>query len=264
MAVFFAAAFNGCGKEDQKKDFLARVENSYLTKENMASDIDTIDLQDSRRNEYLHNWVETEMLYKEAQKEDITKEAGYLRALEQAKRELARSMLLRSVLDKARTNYKENDLQKYYNDHKDDFRLSYDSFLYNTISFNDENKAILFRSTLIETDWNKAINAFGKDAAVINYSGNLFRSDYQIEPNNVYLVIGQLLEGEVSIVMNTEPGVYTVVQVIKKIGRNEIPDFPLIKNKVKERVELVSRRAVIKDYIKKLYDKYKVEIKQRP
>ena len=70
IILLSAVALTGCGKEEPKKDFIARVDESYLTKKELSADLDTAQLQESHKNEYIRNWVETELLYQEAIRED--------------------------------------------------------------------------------------------------------------------------------------------------------------------------------------------------
>jgi len=83
--IIAAAFILGCGKKQNQTDFLARVEDSYLTKEDIASELDTSRLNESRKNEFVRNWIEREILYKQAIDEDITDEDEFNRIIENSK-----------------------------------------------------------------------------------------------------------------------------------------------------------------------------------
>jgi hypothetical protein len=262
IILLAAVILYGCGKEEPKKNFIARVDETYLTKKELSVDIDTAKLQESHKNEYIRNWIETELLYKEAIKEDIPEEDVFKRITEKSQKELAGALLLQKFFDEHEIEYKQQDLLDYFNSHKDEFKLFFDSFLYNSITFNDEDKAILFRSTLLESDWNRTSNVFSGDSSIINEKTNILQYDYQIQPVVLLDVIKELLPNEVSIVLNLEPNQYTVVQIVKKFSKGEIPDYDIIKKIVIDRFLTIKREELLQDFLRQLYLKYRVEIKK--
>lgn len=256
-----AVALSACGKEQPRKDFVARVENSYLTSKDVAADLDTAGLEPSRKNEYVRNWIETELLYKEASEEDILKDKDYIKTLEKAKRELARAFLINRILDGNAVKLKDSELEDYYNSHREEFRLFQDTYLFNQIKFNDEDKAVFFRTALMESDWRKASNAIRGNRSVLDEKTDVLKSDYQIQPNSLMFSLQGLMPGETSIVLNTEPSVYQVVQLKRRYLKGEIPDLEAVKEEVKERLLLRHKEKMLTEHIKGLYSKYKVEIK---
>ncbi|MGE5351131.1 MAG: peptidyl-prolyl cis-trans isomerase [Acidobacteriota bacterium] len=261
LVLSAAVALSACGKEQPRKDFVARVENSYLTSKDLAADLDTAGLEPSRKNEYVRNWIETELLYKEASSENVMEEKEYLKTLEKAKRELARAFLINKILDENKIELKDKELEEFFSSHREEFRLFQDTYYYNLIKFKDEDKAVFFRTALMEGDWMKASNAVSGDRSVISENPGILKSDYQIQPNSLLLSLQGLMPGETSIVLNTEPSVFTVVQLKRKYSTGEIPDFDVVKSQVKERLLLRRKQKMLSEHIKGLYSKYKVEIK---
>ena len=264
IILLSAVALTGCGKEEPKKDFIARVDESYLTKKELSADLDTAQLQESHKNEYIRNWVETELLYQEAIREDIPDEDVYKLTMEKSRKELAKALLLQKFFSEHEIEYKQQDLLDYFNAHKEEFKLFFDSFLFNSITFNNEDKAILFRSTLMESDWNRTSTVFSGDSSIINEKTNILLYDYQVQPEILFDVIKELLPNEVSIVLNLEPNQYRVVQVLKKYSKGEIPDYDIIKKIVLDRFINIKRNELLQDFLRQLYLKYKVEIKKGP
>jgi hypothetical protein len=256
-----AVALCACGKEQPRKDFIARVDNSYLSAKDLATDLDTAGLETSRRNEYIRNWIETELLYKEASEEDILKDKEYLKTLEKAKRELARAFLINKILDDNKIELKDSELEEYFNSHKEEFRLFQDTYCYNLIKFKNEDKAVFFRTALIESDWMKAANALRNDPSVVEQKTGILKSDYQIQPNSLLFCLQGLMSGETSIVLNTEPSVFAVVQLKRKYSVGDIPEFQVLKPEVRQRLLLRRKEKLLSEHIKGLYSKYQVEIK---
>lgn len=256
-----AVVLNACGKEQPPKDFVARVDNSCLTAKDLAADLDTAGLEPSRKNEYVRNWIETELLYKEASGENILKDEEYLKTLEKTKRELAKAFLINRLLDENEVKLKDSELEEFFNSHKEEFRLFEDTYYYNLIKFNNEDKAVFFRTALMESDWMKASNAVRGHRSVISENTGILKSCYQIQPNSLLFSLQGLMPGETSIVLNTEPYVFTVVQLKRKYSKGEIPGFDAVRTDVRERLLLRRKEKMLSEHIKGLYSKYQVEIK---
>lgn len=259
--MFAAAVITGCGRQKSSGNFEARVDDSYLTDKNIKDDIDSAAYQPSRRNEYIRNWVETELFYLEAGREDILKDDDYKRALEKSSKELAKAFLIKKILNDNPIDIKAGELEEFYNSHKNEFRLSADSYHYNKIVFRDESKAIAFRSALLESDWTRATNAFSRENTLAAENPGIMEAYYDIQPLPLFAAIQELQPGEASIVLNPEPNEFVVVQLIRKYAQNEIPDYEAVKSIIRQKFVMRRQEQLIKEYLKGLYTKHKVELK---
>lgn len=242
-------------------DFIARVDDSFLTEEDLTHDIDTVRLQKSRKDEYIRNWIENEIFYKEALSEDINKDEEYLRAVEKNRKELAKAFLIKKITEEKDFEIEKQELEEFYRNSGKDFELFVEHYLFNIITFSDEDKAILFRATLIESDWNKALNVFKGDPSIYYVKENEFLDLNQVNPTSILVTLQELLSDEVSIVINTDPDKFTVLQLVKKYNPGEIPELDVIKDKVVNRLTMIKTQIFIKDYLKELYNRHKIEIK---
>ena len=68
-------------EETRNDDYLARVNNSYLTREELASLADTSKLNPEQKDQIIKNWVYYEMLFQKADKEGVTTREDYKRIL---------------------------------------------------------------------------------------------------------------------------------------------------------------------------------------
>jgi hypothetical protein len=263
MIVFIAASlFYGCGKENPQQNFVARVNNSYLTKEDLAKMIDTSNASNFYKNEVIRNWINKQVMYQEALKKGLLKESEFNRLIENSKMELAASMLIQKYYDDEKITSEPEELEDFYNQHQDSFKRFYDSYLINRTDFNDEDKAIRFRSIVQESNWDKAMNVFKSDSSIVNSGTNELLYDYEIHPVQLLRIISGLNPGEVSIVVNIEPkNGYSVVQEIQKFDKDSIPPFQLIKPLVEQRYITQKKEDLIKSYIKELYSNNEIEIR---
>ena len=261
VVFFFAAALlSGCGKESPKKDFIARVNKSYLTKEDLKSISDSGETNTLYRDEIIRNWVNRELLFQMAEKEGITKSSEYLNLIEDSKKELAASLMIRKFYESKTPEVEDDSLDSYFASSKDIFRLNNEGYLINRINFNNEDKAIQFRTTVIESDWNKASNVFKKDASSI-VTKTLFYEP-ELHPAALLRIVRELDPKEVSIVVNTGDNAYTVIQLLEKFTEGSVPPLEVIKDKVSSRYIADKKEELFKSYLEDLYSRNDIEIKK--
>ncbi len=97
---------SGCSKEKPEQNYLAKVDDSYLTDDELAKDIDTTNLQQSRKAEYIRNWVETEVLFKEALIKISRMMTTFFAVTDKAKKELAKSFLIKKLIEEHPVEFK--------------------------------------------------------------------------------------------------------------------------------------------------------------
>lgn len=259
--IIIAAAFAGCGKEKPRKNFVARVNNSYLTEEQLAKMINSKSASDLYRSEVIRNWINRELLYQTAKSEGVLKSGDYKKIISRTEKELAASMLVQKYYNKEKTIYDPKYVIEYYKKHQNEFKRFYDSYLINMINFTNEDKAIQFRNTVLESDWERALNVFKGDSSVYSLSNNDLYYDYEIHPASLSRIVSSLNPGEVSIVITNEPGHYIVVQEIQKYEAGSVPPFEVIKQQVALRYEADRKNILIKKYINELYSKNDIEVR---
>ncbi|MDP2364706.1 MAG: hypothetical protein Q8M94_13175, partial [Ignavibacteria bacterium] len=159
----------GCSKETRKDDYLARVNESYLTREEFASLVDTSKLNPEQKDQIIKNWVYYEMLFQKAKKEGITTREDYKNILKISNRQLAAAMLLEDFAASEGVDYSDEDLHEYFLKNKSYFKLDAKSYLINKVYFTDENMAIKFREIALLKDWGNALNIFSEDSSIHKY-----------------------------------------------------------------------------------------------
>jgi hypothetical protein len=255
-------AFAACSKEEKKDDFVARVNESYLTREDFASLADTTNLNSAQKEQLIKNWIYQEILFQAADKEGIIKREDYLSIINKSSDELAAAMLISDFLSNEEITYSDDDLINFYESEKKYFRLSAESYLLNKVTFNSEDKAIKFRVLALDSDWEKAVSVFISDSSMVkNIESNL------IEENNIYPVqlsriIKDFYPEEISIVIAEKPKYYSVVQLLSKYGKQSVPPFEILKSKVENRFVAEKKKLLVEEYLKDLYSQNEIEIKK--
>lgn len=256
---FFAAA---CSKDGKDSKSIVQVNNASLTEEELKNALSNNRNTGKYREEYIQNWIENEVLYQEAVDDGILDEDEYKTVSELSNKKLAVSLYLEKILAENKIEPTGDELFEYYDKAKEDFKLNEDAFNINYAEFNNMDNAVQFRSMLLESDWNKAANTFRGDASLQNNFVNVLKYEHSLQPEVVNEAVSNLMPGEISIVLETGPSKFTVVQLNEKLSKNSIPPFESIKERLKGQYIILKQKEFIHDLIDKLVEDHNVEIKR--
>lgn len=252
--------FVGCDKSETPPDeYVAKVNDSYLTE----ADIE-VELESGLkfREEFINQWIEDELLSQEAHKNGITTEENFERIIENSKKELSAALALKKHFNKINPEVNLKALENYFELNRKDFKLPQKGFIINKADFTDEETAIKFRNYLLENDWTKALNKFENIDGVESLISQKLFYPFQIQPAKIYRITNEMMPDEVSIIVEAEPNIFEIVQLIKKYDAEEIPDFEYVEEEVRERFLTYQKKLIYKEYIEKLYSENQVEINQ--
>lgn len=265
IKIFFlliVLGFTYCSKEPKKKDYIARVNESYLTREDFSSLVDTTNHTPFEKEQVVKNWIYKELLFQEAEKEGIVKSENYKSILKKSSKELAASLLLDNIVNADQIEIAEKDMLGYYEKNKNSFQLNIESYYINQASFNDEDKAINFRSLAIESEWKKAAITFSSDISLVRILNGELVEENNLYPAELSRAVKDLYPQEISIVISGNPGYYSIVQMLGKYDKGVTPPFDIIKDKVKKRLLAEKQKEIIDTYLKEIYSNNEIEIKK--
>lgn len=213
------------------------------------------------KSEVIRNWVNKEVMYQEAEKEGITGDSDFKKIINASQQELAAAMLEQKFYEKTKITYDSLEVRKYFEDHKNEFKLFGNSYYLNQVEFTSEDKAVQFRTMVLEKNWQTALENFENDPSMVkDYYQSLFE-EQEIYPVSLFRVIKELYPKEVSIVIADESGDYTVVQLLNSFAKGTIPPFDAVKNRSLKRFIEKRKEDMLNDYLQSLVDKYEIEIK---
>ncbi|NWF50533.1 MAG: peptidyl-prolyl cis-trans isomerase [Ignavibacteriaceae bacterium] len=257
--IFCAAAFfYGCGQDEPQKDYVAKVNNSYLTEAELQASSDP----NSVRAEVIKNWIDREVLYQRALKEGIIDREEFIRILQDAKKELAASMMLREIIEKEKIVVEEDETRDFYENNKELFRINEKTFVMNMAGFSTEDNAISFRSKALESGWENALNGAINDKAPKELINQTIIPESEIFPHNVKRIVTQLYPNEISLVIPDERNHFVVAQIINRYESGSIPEFEIINQKVKDILIAKKKKQLLDDFMKLLYQENEIEIKK--
>src|SRR4030067_899306 len=181
MVLFTAVLFACCGKETDKKDYVARVNDSFLTKNDLKEMSDTSFRNNFYKNELIRNWIDEELLYQQAVNDGIIDDEEFNRTIKNSRRKLAGVLLLKQVSDQYEFDYNKDDLEKFYQMYNSEFKLTNDGYLLNIVEFSKEEEAIDFRNSVLQNEWQIVIES-GKYEDLLKKQDNILLSENEIYP----------------------------------------------------------------------------------
>jgi hypothetical protein len=259
LIIFFLISLETCKKEVPGKKYIAKVNDSYLTEDELDS-MYNLNSGIKYKEEIVRNWINRELLFQEAEKQGILNDKNFNRILDDSKKELAVTFLIKNFVNKEKIPVSSAELEKYYSNNPDEFKLLYNSYLLNVIVFNNEDDALKFRAEALGKNWDDAYQDIKNDTAVYSEKSKELLFEYKVQPVSVLRVVRELYPSEISIVLQTGESKYTVVQLIQKFNKGEIPPFDLMKNEVRNIYLVQKKELTVKNYIKELYSKNDIEV----
>jgi len=256
--LFFLYA---CSEPQKPASYVARVNGSYLTENDLSGLIDSQFVLGRSRASIIKNWVRQEVLYQEAAKQGLVDSKEFKDNIESAKRELAAALLMQKFSKTSGPLYEDANLESYYLENKTSFKLPSNSYYFNRANFSDKDAAVQFRTEVISNGWQQASQIFKQDSSLLNLSGKILLPEQDIYPVKLVRILEGLYPLEISIVIPDERGYYTVVQLLDKYDAESIPPFESVKKEVKKRYIAALTDLAIEDYISDLYSKNEIEIK---
>ncbi len=262
LLILFTAAFlTGCGKESNKKEYLARVNDSYLTRDDLNAIIDSGSGKNFYKSEIVRDWINKELLYQEAKSSGILDDNSFQKLKNKSDKELAVTFLVNKIFNEEKIKIEPSEVKDYYEKNKDNFKLFYNAFLINLVRFNDEDNAIEFRNNAFEKGWERADEKFKNDTSLVDNEVSHLVYEYEIQPAALVRVVRELLPDEISIVVNDSAGNYYLVQLLQKYEKGSIPPFDLVNKLVRDRYIALKKEQFITNYIKELYSKNDIEVR---
>ncbi len=233
--LFSAALYAGCQESADKIDYVARVNDSYLSGSDLLEILDSANVDDNFKAEVIRNWILKELLYQEAISEGILDERDFKSIIEKSKKELAGSLLLKNFSSNVTLDYQPQEVEEYYKLNKREFSFGNNSFKLNIATFSNQNNAVQFRSLLISSGWDEALNNHSNDSTLLSVSNGIILSEQDIYPQKLARIVNGLHPLEISIVISDDAGYHTVAQVLNNFRKGTIPPFDAIKESVEER-----------------------------
>jgi hypothetical protein len=255
----------GCARDEQQKSYVARVDQSFLTEQDLAAVHDSLGDVRAQSREYINAWIDTELLYLEAVRQGLADSESLRRQLEMMRRRLAVGALLEKDLYADSTGASDDAIQALYNAGGDAFRLREDVANISFALFGERDVANAFRSSLLRgTSWNDALRQVQTDSLMhpllLQVADKQYFTQATLYPQELWKLSRTLGKGEVSFVVKTDNGYYVLTaHSLRRQG--EMPDLDYIRPEIRDRILIEQRRARYERMVADLKAKHTVEVR---
>jgi hypothetical protein len=260
VICLFCLLIVACTEAEKKTDYVARVNESFLTESELNGLIESKSLAGFSRQEIIDRWIREEMLFQEAAKKGIVSAEDYKRIIQKSEKELAAAMLLQANFAAESIKTDPQELVNYFNSRKEEFTLGSNSYILNILKSDDNAFAVEFRAKVLEAGWEIAAQEFQHDPEVVLLNSNILIKEENLYPQRLARIVKGLYPPEISIVISDEGGYHWVVQVIKVLKAGSTAPYEHIKDDVEKRFIAESKRKMADAYINSLYKNYNIEL----
>jgi hypothetical protein len=265
VIAVLAALVAGCTRERVRTPYVARVDGAELTPAQLAAMCDTLGNGRQQARAYINDWIVTELLYQEAVRRGIADGEDIRRQMEATRRHLAISALLDRELGTNDTLLvPESAIKAYFDTSAGAFALREEVINASYALFSERDAANIFRSRVLRgTQWTEAVQQTRRDSAsrtqLLQVADHQYFTHATLYPEELWKLARTLRKDEASFVVKTNAGYY-VMQVHGTKQQGEPPDFAYVRDEVRMRLLIATRRVRYEQLVRDLRDRHAIEV----
>jgi len=262
-----AGMLSACSPEQPAPGYIARVDRTELSEQDLRRTLDGTATNLQRRRDYVNDWILTEMLYQEAVKKGKADTDEARRQMELIRKRMAIAALLEEAVYAAvdTTDISDQAVASYLQRSGDEFLLREDVVKISLAVFSTREAANTFRGMLLGgTSWDNAISLAGSDTAVAPLLDHVetlrYHTRASLYPEDLWKLAVTLRPGETSFPAKITDG-FAVVLTHGLKRQGEAPDFDYVRDEVRSRMLIDLRRQRYEEYVQELRARYTVDVR---
>ena len=255
----------GCTEHRPSGTYVARVNDSFLTTDDLHAHTDTSSVSISQVEAYVNRWVSRELLFQEARRRGLDRSPEVKEKIGEIEKQLIVSQLLdREIYGDDLLELPNDELLQYFNEHTQEFILENDVATLNYMLFEERELANTFRSRVVRnTPWYDAVAAVESDTAVasgiISRGDSLYITEQDLLAPAVWRTATKMGAGQVSYPLKTDQG-YFVLQLTGFQKRGTPAEFRYSLPEIRERLIVEKRRRRLESLLTELRQHFIVEV----
>ncbi len=265
VSVFFVLGY-GCDRTEEPEEYVARVNDEYLTLEMINERLDeSHGMNEAMVREYVNQWLTSEILYQEARRRGLDRDDRVLKPLRDVRRHLAINALLEDeIYAEIYPDISDEQVEAYFEAHKDEFTADAPIVEVGYVLFEQRNVATSFRNSVVQgTDWETALNSILDNAdqmsSVIEVGERGYYREGDLYPAEIWRAARQLGAGGVSFPVSTSRGFY-IVRHHGTIQSGSPYPIDYVSNEIKERLVIEKRQESYEQLVLDLRRRYPIDI----
>jgi len=257
--IIIIVVFNtACNIGSAGDEVVARVDNSVLTNEELNRRIIWKGLREEQKRKYVENWINRELLYKEALQQDLEKTPDLKLELEQVKKEFLINRLVDKIFAE-KIKITDQEIESYYNKNQNLFRIPEDErWVLHLITDNRTKARDAMQEINAGKDFKEVAGQY-TDGIFKNKNGDLGYIKRQDIIDEVSRVAFNLDKDEVSVIIRSDYG-YHIIKVIDIREEGDVKELNQVRNEIIQRLRISKEKALYYDLLAELQNKYEVYI----
>lgn len=244
---------------------IARVGDAELTIEDARTHVDTTrGAMEFRLHEYASSWINAELIYQEAIRRGVENTPDFQHQLTDVRRQLANERYLEEVIYAESGVITDDVMAEYYKNHRAEFLVHENMIKLHLMVCSSREQASLFAGKVVQSgNWDEAVKLFRSDTVSMAVAtGELppqYYSQQTLYPPELWKVAAALALNEVSFPVRAA-GRYFVLQPVAAVQQGNPADYELVRDEVRQRVEIERRRMTYENLLGTLRKRYNVEL----
>lgn len=263
LFLVYLILFPSCSEENLPEDYLAVVNDRMLTKRTVGFLVDSLYLNNESLEQVIQNWVEMELLTQAALSEGLEAKDEFAVRSDFNTRKLLAAEYLKEKMKEVNTTVSKEEIEEYFNKHKNEFILNYDIYKVNQLVTTNLTKAIDLRNTtLSQLDFSKSVRVTFKPEEIIDERYGFHLKEFDEMPYELANIIQTLVPGEITYPINLGNGEYLITQLVSKYSKGDEPEIEFVKELIEERIIFERQRKFYQELITKLAQEADIKIRE--
>lgn len=257
------ALLTGCESEDPPSDYVARVDNHYLTKvelNNMLEGIGPVPDSTEARQQVIEQWVEQTLLYREAQRLNLSEDPEVEKQLEERRRSTLVSALRNRIHQKMEQDPSDEEIRTYFERHQDQLTIREPYVRVRHLATASEDTAQIVREELVASPgtgadslWARLSRQYASSPGRSQALSQRFYPEGRLFDQLPYVrdELSALREGEVTPVTR-DKNQYHVLQLVRRIPAGTEPQLQWMEDEIRRRLRTRNRKQMYAREVERL------------
>jgi peptidyl-prolyl cis-trans isomerase C len=257
---------NGCDRQDEPVEYLARVNEEYLTLEMIRERLDeSHGMHEAMIREYVNQWLTSEILYQEARRRGLDRDERVLKPLQDVRRHLAINALLEDeIYNEEYADISDSQIAAYFEANSDEFVADQPLVDVSFVLFEQRNAATSFRNAVVQgADWDTALETILADGeragSVLEIGERGYYKERDLYPAEIWRAARQLGVGGVSFPISTSVGFY-IVRHHQTVPQGRTYPIEYVSNEIMERLVIEKRQQRYEELLLDLRRRYPIDL----
>ena len=264
LSLVLAFVLAGCGPESSEVDYVARLGDRYLTREDLDSALESLTvLQDSAEaaEQIMEQWITDELLFREAVRRGLRNQAGVQSLLLENERSVLVSALLTELYKEEDSTPDDQDLLTYYEQNKDQLKLT-EPFVKVRYLVTESADSAMSAIELMEgiesssnpdSAWKAVANRFTEDpGGTITLSASFYPETRLLSSiPGLSTAIQRLAPGQILSPFELDSR-YHIVQLVERLPVGITPEVALLEDQLRARIAIENRKQLYARQVQRL------------